>query len=147
MILATVIFTIYIAYYWRSGTKSISLTAYENGDWSRLGFFLMMASVGIVFAHFEGKEFWGFSAYAIAGGFLCLAGLSFNHQTPTIKQIHHVSSSIAITFGFIALWNLYAVLIFAILTGIAYFVGRDRFLWFLEIVAFYVIIIFKICVA
>lgn len=144
MTLATIIFTLYILFYWESGVKSISMSAYENGNWSRLGFFLMMACVGIVFANQEGKEFWGFSAYAIAGGFLVIAGLSFDHQTPTIKQIHHVASSIAIVFGFVALWRLEAMLVFVVLSLIAYFVGRKRFLFHLEWIAFYDIIIFKL---
>lgn len=144
MILAMVIFTLYIAYYWRSGVKSISLSAYENGNWSRLGFFLMMATLGVIFAHFEGKQFYGWDMFSIAGGFLCIAGLSFEHQTPTIKQIHHFCSAVAITFGFIALWNGYAVLIFVILSALAFFIQKNRFLWFLEIIAFYVIIAFKL---
>jgi hypothetical protein len=144
MILATVIFTLYIAYYWKSGVKSISMSAYENGNWSRAGFALFMIAIGVIFAHQEGKEILGFGMYQIAGGFLCFAGLSFNHQTPVIKQIHHVASTIAILFGFIALWNLYAVGIFVVLSLIAYFVQPWRFLWNLEIIAFYTIIAFKI---
>ena len=144
MIFATILFTSYIAYYWKSGIKSISMSAYQNSNWSPAGFALFMITIGVIFANQEGKEIWGFGMYQIAGGFLCFAGLSFNHQTPVIKQIHHVSSTIAILFGFIALWNIWAVGIFVILSGIAYFIGRKRFLWWLEIIAFYTIIGFKI---
>jgi hypothetical protein len=144
MIFVTILFTAYIAYYWNSGVKSISMSAYENGNWSRAGFALFMIAIGVIFAHQEGKEILGFSMYSIAGGFLCFAGLSFNHQTRVIKQIHHVASTIAILFGFIALCNIWAVGIFVGLSVIAYFVQPWRFLWNLEIIAFYTIIAFKI---
>lgn len=144
MIFATIIFTTYIASYWRSGVKSISMTAYQRGNWSRAGFALFMITIGVIFANHDGNAIFGFGMYQIAGGFLCFAGLSFNHQTPVIKQIHHVASTIAILFGFIALWNIWAVVIFVILSGILYLLDRNRGLWWLEIAAFYVIIIFKI---
>lgn len=143
MIFATIIFTLYIAFYWKSGTKSISLTAYES-KWSGAGFLIFMVTLGIIFAHEEGKIIYGYATFPIAGYFLAIAGLSFQHKAAKIKQVHHAVSGIAILFGFIALWNIWAVVIFAILIGIAYFVDRDRFLFHLEWIAFYDIIGFKI---
>lgn len=140
----TVIFSLYIILYWKSGVKSISLSSYQNGNYSRAGFAIFMITLGVLFAHYDGKQILGFDMYTIAGGFLCIAGLSFNHQTPTIKQIHHIASTIAILFGFIALWNIAAVIIFLSLTSIAYFTLRKRFLWWLEIFAFYIIQIFTL---
>lgn len=138
-----ILFTLYILYYWKSGVKSISMSSYQNGNWSLAGFTLFMIGIAIPFATLKGNEILGFDAYQIAAGFLVLAGLSHRHQEHTIKQIHHIVSTLAILFGFIGLGSWIAVGIFIALLIPSWIWGRKRFLWWLEIDAFYIIWIFE----
>lgn len=140
-----IIFTLYIALYWNSGTKSISMTAYLPGKYRKWGFTLFMIAIAIPFALEEGKEIYGFGMYQLAAGSLIWAGLSHLHKEKVVKQIHHVTSTIAITAGFLALGLWTAVITFACLCLISYIVlPKYRFLWFLEIWAFYTIMFFRV---
>ena len=139
-----IIFTLYILYYWKSGVKSISMSSYQNGNWSLAVFTLFMIGVAVPFALMDGTNILGFGAYQIAAGFLVIAGLSHRHQLPVVKQIHHVASTVAIIFGFIGLGSWLAVGVFLVLLLPSWKFGRKRFLWWLEIDAFYVICVFQL---
>ena len=139
MTLQIIIFTAYILYYWKSGVKSISMSSYQNGNWSLAGFTLFMVGISLPFATLDGTVIYGIKMYPLSAGFLVLAGLSHKHQEPVIKNIHHIASTLAILIGFIALGSWVAVVIFLILLIPSWIWGRKRFLWWLEIDAYYVI--------
>ena len=126
------VFILYVGYYWRSGVKSISMSSYENGNWSFVGFTLFMIIVALPFAQMS----W---PYRVAAWSLIIAGLSHRHHTPVVKQIHNVSSTAAILFGFIGLGSWLAVFVFLILLLPFYLYLKSRFLWYLEILAFVII--------
>ena len=138
----TLIFTAYILFYWNSGVKSISMTAYES-KYSWVGFYLFMATIaGFFLAGEPGQLFFGVGSFYIAGAFLIAAGVTHRFQKKLVKNLHHAVSTIAICFGFYAVGSWLVVGLFALSLVPAYLYGRSRFLWWLEISAFYLIKIF-----
>lgn len=134
---STIIFIAYAAFYWKHKTKSLSMTVYvkdKDGkvrEWRGWLFTLFMFATALPFAIDETGHIvvlWNYelAMYPIACLMLMWAGFSRAFKEKYIKQIHHTTSTVAITTGFAGLWSLWALLTFLVSLGLIRYMPKKK---------------------